>query len=365
MNVCIIGNNLTSLILAYILSKRKINSEIYSSKFKIKNFKTRSLGISTYNLNYLCKYFKGIDKKTNPIHEIKVLIDNSKIKEKIHFKKDSSVLFNMIKYDELHSFINTKIKKNKYISFKVYKTDSDLNSFVSKKKFNLIINCEKQNCLSKKFLKKGINKNYFNKAFTTIIEHKKINNNIATQIFTEFGPLAFLPLSKQLTSIVYSLETKIKNNISEKKIIEIIKKYNNTYKIRSYKNFESFDLKLSLPKKYYYNNILFFGDSIHSIHPLAGQGFNMIIRDIINFIELIDIKISLGLNVDKSIYQDFEKKVKGQNFIFSLGIDTIYEFFKINKKLVPKKMSEKIFNYIDGSDAIKNLSIKYANQGIL
>ncbi len=217
MNVCIIGNNLTSLILAYILSKRKINSEIYSSKFKIKNFKTRSLGISTYNLNYLCKYFKGIDKKTNPIHEIKVLIDNSKIKEKIHFKKDSSVLFNMIKYDELHSFINTKIKKNKYISFKVYKTDSDLNSFVSKKKFNLIINCEKQNCLSKKFLKKGINKNYFNKAFTTIIEHKKINNNIATQIFTEFGPLAFLPLSKQLTSIVYSLETKIKNNITEKK----------------------------------------------------------------------------------------------------------------------------------------------------
>ncbi len=91
----------------------------------------------------------------------------------------------------------------------------------------------------------------------------------------------------------------------------------------------------------------------------------MIIRDIINFIELIDIKISLGLNVDKSIYQDFEKKVKGQNFIFSLGIDTIYEFFKINKKLVPKKMSEKIFNYIDDSDAIKNLSIKYANQGIL
>ena len=91
----------------------------------------------------------------------------------------------------------------------------------------------------------------------------------------------------------------------------------------------------------------------------------MTIRDIINFIELIDKKISLGLNLDKSIYQDFEKKVKGQNLIFSLGIDMIYEFFRFNKNFIPKKMSKKIFNYIDASDTIKNLSIKYANKGIL
>ena len=365
MNVCIIGNNLTSLILAYILSKRKIKIEIYSSKIKIKNFKTRSLGISTYNLNYLRKYFKGIKKKTNPINEIKVLVDNSKIKEVIHFKKDSSILFNMIKYDELNSFINNKVKKNKYILFKTYNTNSDLNLLISKKKFDLVINCEKQNYLSKKFIKNGINKNYFNKAFTTIIEHKKINNNIATQVFTEFGPLAFLPLSKKLTSIVFSFETKTKKNITENNILEIIEKYNKIYEMNSYKNFESFNLGLNLPKKYYYNNILFFGDAIHSIHPLAGQGFNMTIRDIINFIELIDKKISLGLNLDKSIYQDFEKKVKGQNLIFSLGIDMIYEFFRFNKNFIPKKMSKKIFNYIDASDTIKNLSIKYANKGIL
>ena len=30
---------------------------------------------------------------------------------------------------------------------------------------------------------------------TTIINHEKISNNIATQIFTKNGPLAFLPIS--------------------------------------------------------------------------------------------------------------------------------------------------------------------------
>ena len=41
-------------------------------------------------------------------------------------------------------------------------------------------------------------------AYVTIISHKKIENNIATQIFTSKGPLAFLPISNE-TSVVYSI----------------------------------------------------------------------------------------------------------------------------------------------------------------
>ena len=95
----------------------------------------------------------------------------------------------------------------------------------------------------------------------------------------------------------------------------------------SYKKIESFNLNLRLAKKYYYNNILFFGDSIHSIHPLAGQGFNMSLRDIQLLSEIIDKKINLGLNIDNSVCKEFQKKIKDKNFIFSMGIDLIYEIF--------------------------------------
>ena len=156
MKVCIIGNNLTSLILASILSKKNFFVEIYSIKGKELNFKTRTLGITSYNLDYLRKYFKGISKKTHPIEEIKVLIKNEKINEKIVFKKKSKPHFHMIKYDKLITYLKSKAKSNKLISFKYLKKNYQLLSLVEQKKFKLIINCERSNFLTKKFLTKGI-----------------------------------------------------------------------------------------------------------------------------------------------------------------------------------------------------------------
>ena len=121
---------------------------------------------------------------------------------------------------------------------------------------------------------------------------------------------------------------------------------------------------MKLAKKYYNKNILFFGDSIHSIHPLAGQGFNMTIRDIIQLIQIIDKKVNLGLPIDKHIYKEFEKSLKSYNSAFSLGIDLVYEFFRFNKNVIPKSISEKIFTLINNNSKFKNLSINIANKGI-
>ena len=365
MKICLIGNNLTSLVLACILSKKNFHTEIYSLKSSKPNFKTRTLGITNHNLKYLASYFKNISKQTNSISEINVLVRNKKINEKILFKKNSMPLFSMIKYEKLISFFRSKANSSKYVSFKYLKKNSDLVLLTNQKKFQLIINCESSNILTEKFLKKKIYKNYHNKAFTTIINHTKVINNKAVQIFTEYGPIAFLPLSNKSTSVVFSFETKKKENILENEILNLIKQFNPSYKILSHEKVESFNLNLKLPKKYYYKNVLFFGDSIHSIHPLAGQGFNMTIRDIIKFNEILDQKVNLGLSIDKNIYKEFEKKSKSYNSIFSFGIDFIHEFFKYNNNFVPKNISKKIFTLINNNQKLKELGIKFANQGNL
>ena len=364
MKICLIGNNLTSLILAYILSKKNFFIEIYSIKSNKLKFKTRTLGIANYNLKYLNNCFKDILRITKPINEIKILIKNKKINKEISFNQNSKILFNMVKYDNLVSYIKLKISNNKNISYKYIKKNSDLINLNNNKKFKLIINCESSNVLTKKFLKQGIFKNYYNKAFTTIINHKKLKNNKAVQIFTEYGPIAFLPLSEKMTSVVFSFDIK-KKEMSDSEILKLIKKFNPSYKILRFEKIESFNLNLRLPKKYYYENILFFGDSIHSIHPLAGQGFNMTIRDIIKLNEILDKKINLGLSIDKSIYEEFQKNSKSYNSIFSIGVDFIHEFFKFNKNFFPKNISEKIFDYVNNNQKIKNLGIKLANQGSL
>lgn len=365
MNICLIGNNLTSLILAYILSKKKFYIKIYCKKIKKNNFSTRSLGITNHNLNYLKNYFKNLSRKTHPINKIKVFIKNKKIDEEILFNQNTKTLFNMIKYKDMLSIVKTLVYKNKYISFKYLKNENVLNSLTQNNKFDLIINCEKKNLLTKKYLKNGIFKNYFNKAFTTIIKHKPINNNVATQIFTEYGPLAYLPLSKKLTSVVYSFNLKKRKIKSDDEIFNLIKKYNINYKIISNEKIENFDLKLALPKKYYYNNILFFGDTLHSIHPLAGQGFNMTIRDIIHLNELIDDKLNLGLEINKSIYEEFENNVKSNNSLFSIGIDLLHEFFIFNNDFVPKKISKHLITFINNNKKIKDIGVNVANKGKL
>ena len=82
---------------------------------------------------------------------------------------------------------------------------------------------------------------------------------------------------------------------------------------------DSFELKALNLRSYYHKNILAFGDLLHKVHPLAGQGFNMTIRDIENLLEIIKKKLDVGLSLDSSVNLEFQKKLKHKNFIFSNG----------------------------------------------
>ena len=81
---------------------------------------------------------------------------------------------------------------------------------------------------------------------------------------------------------------------------------------------------------------------LHQIHPLSGQGFNMTLRDLKVFLNLIRYRESLGLPFDCSIFKQFENKTKHLNFIFSSGNDFIYEFFNYDNFYL-KPFSKKIF----------------------
>ena len=79
----------------------------------------------------------------------------------------------------------------------------------------------------KKFFSNSIKKDYESSAFTSIINHKKFDYHKAIQVFTKYGPLAFLPLSRNKTSIVYSVQKKFRLNLDQIKneILKYSKKY--------------------------------------------------------------------------------------------------------------------------------------------
>ena len=162
--------------------------------------------------------------------------------------------------------------------------------------------------------------------------------------------------------MVFSINKNLNKIIKD--INKLINYYKFKYKINEIDNVNSFELKSVNLRSYYYKNILAFGDLLHKVHPLAGQGFNMTIRDIKNLLNIINDKIDLGLPLDKSVCHEFEKKVKNKNFIFSNGIDLIHEFFQIERKTKNIFLSKSI-QIIGKNSSLNKFFSNVADKGLI
>ena len=364
MNVCIIGDGITSLSLAKNLINKKINVHIYHKKIINNSSLSRTIGISKNNLKFFKKEIIELPKKIVwEIKKIEIYSEKQKNKKLLEFQNDKNDLFYMIKNQKLYEFLNNKLSKSKFFKKIIITQENFYDKLLKKNNYDLIINCDQNNFITKKYLIKKIDKDYKNLAYTTIIEHDKLKNNSAIQIFTDLGPIAFLPISNIKTSVVCSLDIKNKK-YNDKEILYLIKKHNPKFKIKKIIKISNFKLKSSNLRNYYYKNILAFGDMLYRIHPLAGQGFNMTIRDIKALSEIIQDKIDLGLQLDTLTVEEFQKKTKNKNFIFSKGIDFVYEFFKFDKQTKGKNLS-KILEYLGTKKIFMNSIIKFADKGLI
>ena len=106
-------------------------------------------------------------------------------------------------------------------------------------------------------------------------------------------------------------------------------------------------------------------DALHKIHPLAGQGFNMCIRDIIGLKKIINEKNKLGLDIgDKSSLNEFSNKMKSRNFIYSSSIEILNDLFSIKEKPVTIVRDIAIQN-INKSKLLKRFFLNFANKGLI
>ncbi len=356
MKVCILGNGLTSLALAQSLVNQDIEVDIFEDK-KIKKYdKIQTLAISKTNIDFFNKNILNIEKLLWNVHKIEIFSENLKDEKILSFKKNNDQIFSMIRNSDLYNHLLVNLKKNKLVNFR---KKINYNNLI-KIDYKLIFNCDFQNFITKKFFYKKIDKNYNSFAYITTFSHNKLlNNRIASQFFTKDGPLAFLPISATETSVVYSVRGKRKINLED-----IIKKYNDKLKILRIEKIIKFELKSTNLRSYYHDNIIAFGDLLHRLHPFAGQGFNMILRDIKMVFSLVKFNLELGLNFDKSFCYEFEKKTKNKNFIFSSGIDFIYEFFKIESKINNNVLSKSI-KALGKNKIVNNFFTKFADNGII
>ena len=358
MTICILGNNLTALTLAKALTNQNIYVDILFSKKNLDISKSRTLGISKSNIDFLNENVICIKKLLWNLKEIEIYSDNLKKEKLINFEKNDEQIFSIIKNHKFYQLLKNNLSKNRYFKSKLV----SLKNLTFINKYDFIINCESSNIVTRKFFSKKLIKEYNSKAYTTLITHEKIQNDVAVQIFTSRGPLAFLPVSDTQTSIVYS----IPNSITEtnENIEKLIREQNKKYKIKNIEKLNNFKLKSLNLRSYYHKNILSFGDMLHTIHPLAGQGFNMTIRDIKILLDIIKKRDDVGLSLDSSVNLEFQNKIKHKNFIFSYGVDLIHEFFNIERKMKTSFLSKSV-KLISNYPSINKMFTKIADRGVL
>jgi 2-octaprenyl-6-methoxyphenol hydroxylase len=373
--ICIIGDGLAGLMAAIILSEENIKIDLYSNKRINKNLDNRTTAISESNYQYIKKNI-NLDKKDFfwSCKKINLFFEEKKkIINFLNFQETSKNLMKIFQNKDLKKKLYKIIlvnKKIKLIEKKIKNINSTEGSIIfgeKKKIYDLVILCTGGRSKLYSPIEEGrsIKKNYKEIAVTAIVKHNnKIEN--ASQFFLKEGPLAILPYHKKMFSIVWSVSSEFfhinKKNIKKilsKKIKSLLKK-----KIQNIINIQSRPINLNLQTKYFKKNVLILGDGLHTVHPMAGQGFNLVLRDIKQLKILISKTLKLGLLIKNSfILKDFYNTRKPENNLLGLGINLTNIFFKEKKYF--SFLKKNLLININKFSFIKKISQSISDKGIL
>jgi 2-octaprenyl-6-methoxyphenol hydroxylase len=383
--ICIIGSGLTGLMIAYLLSKFRLQIDIVEQDFNKKKINPTKIALSKSSLDELCRYgLKDIKKKSNIIKNIYLHDSYSSIslKQDLHFSVSNKkeALAYIIDSNTLFSDIYKKLKSLKNINF-INKEISSINDEkffkeitfkdLIKKNYSLIIFASAKNLslLSKFKLRKVVDKSYNEDAYVFNLFHVKISNNSARQFFLKDGPLAFLPVSSTETSVIWS----IKNNSINKKYVSN-KKYLSNFFNNHFKELFKEIISISEINKFNLNYIfnelkdskrtLLFGEIANKIHPIAGQGWNMTLRNIFSLIKVIKYSINLGLEIGNDIFiKKYLDETNLNNLAFATLIDGIRKIFDIRIDSYAAIRKNTLSN-LDKNFFIKKNFINIANKGL-
>ena len=110
MNIALIGESITSLILSKILTKKNINVSLFFERNNLKKPSLRTIGISKNNIDFLKKNNIDLSKLSWSIKGIKIFKEINRQNELLNFKNDKNNLFSLIKNKDLFNLLKKKIK---------------------------------------------------------------------------------------------------------------------------------------------------------------------------------------------------------------------------------------------------------------
>ena len=185
---------------------------------------------------------------------------------------------------------------------------------------------------------------YRHRAIVTVLGHDKPHENVAWEIFYPAGPFALLPLldtpeGKHRSALVWTVAERDAAGVlalSDRAFTaEVEKKMHAFFGAVTVEGpRSSYPLGFHHTAKITAQRLALVGDAAHGIHPIAGQGLNLGLRDVGALVEVIAEGMRLGLDPgDAQLLARYERWRGLDSFMVALATDGLTRLFGIPGRL--------------------------------
>ena len=182
---------------------------------------------------------------------------------------------------------------------------------------------------------------YGQTALVTAIRHEKDHEGIAHQFFMPSGPLAILPLKGgHHSSIVWS-ETEATaaaiQALPDAEYLEALRPRFGDFLggISLAGDRFTYPLSLSLAERFIAPRVALVGDAAHGVHPIAGQGLNLGLRDVAALAEVLILARRRGEEPGSPVaLEEYQRWRRFDSTALALGMDTVNRLFSSDNPLL-------------------------------
>ena len=165
------------------------------------------------------------------------------------------------------------------------------------------------------------------------VAHEYDHEGVAQEFFLSSGPFAILPLTEKRSSLVWTESEETVNAymaLSENALNAQISARFGPYlgEVRVVGPRWSYPLAFHLAHDYIAPRLALIGDAAHAVHPIAGQGFNLGIKDIAALADVLQEARSVGQDIGAlTTLQHYQRWRRFDSTSLALGMDLLNRLF--------------------------------------